>query len=316
MRCMSWHSRAITKAVDLAMARTRTAEADAAREVSFWMKAMLVVSIAAVLGLTLASWSIARNIVRSTSVLIARVEELANGQGDLSARVSIDSGGELGRLAAGINATIAKMETIVERTRLAEEMMLRAEKMNTVAGMAAGMAHEINNPLAGMMQNAELALSRIHPEHPPNRQAAEEAGTTMDAVHAYMNLRGIPTMLEAVRASGERAAGIISNMLQFSRNNPAEHERHDLRHVLDQSIELAASDFDLKKHYDFKNIEIVREYAPDMPDIPCRATEIQQAILNLLKNAAQAMPGRGERNDPPKIIVRAHRDAGQRMHRS
>jgi signal transduction histidine kinase len=91
-------------------------------------------------------------------------------------------------------------------------------------------------------------------------------------------------------------------MLQFSRRADTTMEIISLAQILDQALELAASDYDLKKKYDFRSIEIVKDYQ-DTPRVPIVSVEIEQVILNLLKNAAQAMIA----NPPdrmPRIIFR------------
>src|SRR6476620_248963 len=119
-------------------------------------------------------------------------------------RVSID----------GKNYVVAIGIDISERKR-AEASLLESEKMRTVAGLAAGMAHEINNPLAGMLQNAQVILNRLCDDTPANRRAADDAGTTVDAVQSFMRTRGVLDMLQAIRAAGERGATVVANMLSF-----------------------------------------------------------------------------------------------------
>ena len=76
-----------------------------------------------------------------------------------------------------------RIDDVTEKVRL-EEIMIQSEKMLTVGGLAAGMAHEINNPLAGMLQNAEVMRSRLgnHFDIPANHRAAEEVGVPMGAI--------------------------------------------------------------------------------------------------------------------------------------
>ncbi|MCP4676237.1 MAG: histidine kinase, partial [Deltaproteobacteria bacterium] len=122
----------------------------------------------------------------------------------------------------------------------------------------AGMAHEINNPLAGMMQTANVLASRLTGDLPANARAAEQAGVTMVRIHAFMEARAIPKMLKRLHASGARAAEIVTNMLCFARKSDDTASNHNLAELLDKCVELSSVDYDLKKKYDFRQIEIIR----------------------------------------------------------
>jgi len=104
---------------------------------------------------------------------------------------------------------------ITERNRVAETMV-QTEKMASVGGLAAGMAHEINNPLGGIMQSAQVLAMRLRPDAPANLAAAGRAGCPMEALQAYFEDRQLPQLLEDVRESAKRAAAIVSNMIEFS----------------------------------------------------------------------------------------------------
>ena len=153
--------------------------------------------------------------------------------------------------------------------------------MLSVGGLAAGMAHEINNPLASIMGNAQVMETRLLLPVPHNQDAAREAGITMEALHKYLELRGIPKMLGSIRGSGAQAAQIVSNMLSFSRKSDSVLVPEDLAALLDKTLELASTDYDLKKNYDFKKIQIVREYESDLPKILGSSSKLQQVFLNL-----------------------------------
>jgi len=126
----------------------------------------------------------------------------------------------------------------------------------------------------------------------------------MENIHAYLTRRGVREMLETIRESGQRAAEIVASMLSFSRNDEGEIRDAVLAELVDRSVELAQNDFDPNRRFDFRNIQVVREYDRKLSAISCRPGEIQQVLLNLLKNAAQAMPDRGPRSDPPRITLR------------
>ncbi len=211
--------------------------------------------------------------------------------------------------AGGGVGVVLRIVDITERVHM-EEMMVQTEKMMSVGGLAAGMAHEINNPLGGILQGVQNAQRRLGEDLPANRQAAEEAGTTLDALRGYMQRRGIPATLEGIRQSGLRAARIVANMLEFSRRSESSRMPCDVVSLLDKAVELAESDYDLKKRYDFRKISIVRDYEPDLPSVNCAATEIEQVFLNLLRNAAQAMGGALRDGVAPALRLSVRREDG------
>ncbi len=191
-------------------------------------------------------------------------------------------------VANGIEGAVIRVEDVTERVRL-EEMMIQSEKMLSVGGLAAGIAHEINNPLAGIIQNVQVIKNRMSDVLPKNRTVAKECGTTMEALEAYVEKRGMSRMLDSVMDSGMQAARIVDNMISFSRRNDARFAQHDLGVLLDKTVELAEKDYDLKRKYDFRRIEIVREYNNTTPKVRCEANKIQQVFLSILRNGAYAM---------------------------
>jgi len=179
-----------------------------------------------------------------------------------------------------------------------------------VGGLAAGMAHEINNPLGGILQSVQNILRRISPELAANHEAAEKCGTDLKTIRTYLKDRRIIQFLQGIRESGERAAAIVSNMLNFSRRSESRMAPANPADLVNRAVELAGHDYDLKKKYDFRQIEIVRDYAPDLPRLPCTETEIEQVILNLIRNAAQAMAEKNYQSEKPciRLILRQEGD--------
>ncbi|MEJ2638864.1 MAG: PAS domain S-box protein [Desulfosarcinaceae bacterium] len=190
--------------------------------------------------------------------------------------------------AEGEKGAVIRFDDVTERVRM-EDTLVQSEKMLSVGGLAAGMAHEINNPLAGMMQSISVVQQRLAAELPVNRKAAEASGTRLAAVRAYMRARGIPELLATVQEEGRRAAAIVQNMLSFARKGDDQWSSQDLSEILDAAVELASTDYDLKKKYDFRLIDIAKEYAADLPLVPCEKQMIQQVFLNILRNGAEAM---------------------------
>ena len=205
-----------------------------------------------------------------------------------------------------IPGAVIRIDDVSERVRL-EEMMIQTEKMLSVGGLAAGMAHEINNPLAGILQSIQVIRNRLDRKFSRNAEVAEACGTDIDRISAYIEQRGLLPMFDALNESGNRAAAIIENMLSFSRQSESRQAPHHIGDLIERTIELASNDYDLKRNYDFRKIEIVREDEQELPFVPCSATEIQQVLLSLLKNSAQAMfedPG----CDHPRLILRTRKE--------
>lgn len=208
----------------------------------------------------------------------------------------------------GVDGAVIRIDDVTEKVRI-EEMLIQSEKLLSVGGLAAGMAHEINNPLASIMGNTQVLQTRLLDTLPQNIQAAEEAGISLESLRTYLALRGIPKMLESIRASGSQAAKIVSNMLGFSRKSDSILMPEDIGFLLDKTLELARTDFDLKKKYDFKKIRILREYEENLPKVLGSSTKLQQVFLNLFRNGAEAMSGKVyPEGEGPCFTLRAYRN--------
>jgi signal transduction histidine kinase len=202
----------------------------------------------------------------------------------------------------GSEGAVIRLDDVTDRVRI-EEMMVQSEKMMSVGGLAAGMAHEINNPLAGILQNLQVIRNRITLHTDRNTAAAAKAGTSLEAIQAYMESRGLMNMIESISEAGLRAAKIVDNMLSFSRKDEAHFSPNSLEEIIERSLELASNDYNLKKRFDFRHVKIIRDFDSVDP-IPCEASQIQQVLLNLLTNSAQAMAGQKNRKSEPQIKVR------------
>lgn len=206
----------------------------------------------------------------------------------------------------GIEGVVIRMDDITDQVRM-EEMMIQSEKMLSIGGLAAGMAHEINNPLAGMMQNAQVIYNRITQDIPANEDVAREIGISIKDIRTYMEKREILKKLAMINETGSRAALIVKNMLGFARKSDAVIEPQDLSQLLRKTIELAKSDYNLKKQYDFKQIEIVEEFEP-VPPVRCDRNKLQQVFLNIFKNGAEAMFELKNTPVEPRFILRVYRE--------
>ncbi len=144
----------VERAVQIARERNESEEKMAQGNTRFWFLAMIVISIATVLLTALGGWWMARGIVRATGSLLARVQEMAAGESDLTARVPVETHDELGLLAEGVNATIAKTQTVVRRIREASVQLL-----STAAEIAAAARQQETTVQTLSSSTAEIAAS-------------------------------------------------------------------------------------------------------------------------------------------------------------
>ena len=198
---------------------------------------------------------------------------------------------------------VIRIDDITQRLSL-EEMMVQSEKMLSVGGLAAGMAHEINNPLGAILHNVQNIRRRLSPDLPKNLEHAEQAGVELDVVNRYLRSREVPQLLDGIQQAGARAAKIVTHMLSFSRRSNRQMAPCDLPALIDQAVEIAGNDFDLTIGFDFKGQAIVRQFDPQLGPVPGTANELEQVLLNLLKNAAQAIHLREDDREPGRIILR------------
>jgi len=210
-------------------------------------------------------------------------------------------------VADGVEGAVIRVDDVTSRVRI-EDIMIQTEKMLSVGGLAAGMAHEINNPLGGILMGVNNIMRRVSPDLQKNRDVALECGIELERLNEYMERREIPKMIEGIRELAVRATGIVGDMLSFSRASSSRHEPVSLADIIEKTVSLAAHDYDLKNNYDFRKIEIIREFDPDLPPVPCVAVEIEQVLFNLLKNAAQAIAAKKEEGEKPRIILRLRRE--------
>ncbi|MEN8148687.1 MAG: ATP-binding protein [Planctomycetota bacterium] len=198
------------------------------------------------------------------------------GSLDLSHRLPADRRDELGNLAQAFNDMTGRLQQAQEKIRnftasleekveektkelqAAQLSMLRAEKMAAIGRMAAGVAHEINNPLTGVITFATLLKRRT-----------EDPGSSED--------------LDTIIEEAHRCSNIARGLLDFSRGGVLSTREVRMNRLLDRTLGL------VEKQAAFHNIEIVREYDPDLPAVTLDEDRIGQVILNLVMNAAEAM---------------------------
>ncbi len=208
----------------------------------------------------------------------------------------------------GLSGAVLRIEDVTQRVRL-EEATFQATKMISVGRLAAGMAHEINNPLGSIMQGTQVLQRAFDLQNLHTLNYLDRCSLDPESLARYVEMRGLNEYFEGIRAAGSRAAKIITDLLSFSHDRAADFSLCDLNMLANQTLDLARTDYDLKTRYDFRNIALVCEFAPDLPPVLCDGPQIQQVILNLVRNAAQAVveKSKSEATYQPQLTLRTQR---------
>jgi two-component system NtrC family sensor kinase len=219
-------------------------------------------------------WIVVHRPVRELTAGMRRV-----AAGDLQYRLPVRRDDELGDLATSFNKMAAEVggvhATIEEQVRRktaelerVHKTLLHSEKMASIGKLAATVAHEINNPLFGILTYARLLLRQL----------------------AKCDIAGRDEMAEQVQTierESKRCGELVKSLLTFSRQAPSIREPNDLNTVVHRAVVLVQHKLALQ------NIELHEVLGSDMPPVLCDANQIQQVVLVLMMNASEAMPKGG-----------------------
>jgi two-component system NtrC family sensor kinase len=199
--------------------------------------------------------------------------------GELEYRLPVRGNDELGDLATSFNkmtVEVAGVQAKIEeqvRRKTAElervyKTLLHSEKMASIGKLAATVAHEINNPLFGILTYARLVKRDLLKREMPGRDDLTE-------------------QMETIERESKRCGELVKSLLTFSRQAPSIREPNDLNTIVHRAVLL------VQHKLAMQNIELQEKLGTDLPPVLCDANQIQQVILVVMVNASEAMPKGG-----------------------
>lgn len=266
---------------DLSLAKADVQLAQSSRQMLFYTAAALLL-------IAVLSWFTIWNVVgRPVSALQRATEHLTNG--DLGYQIQLHSNNdEIGALARSFNEMSHRLQSehdqnvtwthkledrVEQKTRelkRAHEHALNTEKMASIGKMAAVLAHEINNPLSGILTYAKLTRKWM---------SHEDGGAS--------RRQDISDSLDLIASESRRCGDLVKNLLTFSRTNPMNLQPTCLNQVIEQSLRLVQHQLELGA------IHLQLKLDPALPRVSCDGTQIEQVLLALIMNAIDAMPQGG-----------------------
>ena len=217
--------------------------------------------------------------------LIAGTHRVAGGE--LDYRLPVRSRDEIADLAESFNRMTAELAEA--RARLLEQTqnaLAGSEKMAALGKLAATVAHEVNNPLFGILTYAKLCRREVA------KSALDDEAR-----------KGLIEQLEVIERESRRCGEIMRNLLTFARQAPQRREPNQLNELVTRAVKLMHHQFEMQ------GIDIETALAPDLAAVECDAGQVQQIILVLLVNAAEAMAQGGRL----RVSTEAVADGGVRL---
>ena len=168
---------------------------------------------------------------------------------------------------AELNIAHKELGTYVQRLKENQEQLIQTEKLTSLGQMAASIAHEVNNPLAGVLVYTQLLTKKIAGGNIPKEIALD--------------------YLSKMDSALTRSTKLIRSLLDFARQSPPTLREIELNDVVNQALDLTAHSAELQ------HVEVIRELAPSLPKLTADFDQLQQVCTNLILNAIQAMPEGG-----------------------
>lgn len=244
----------------------------ASREI---LNRLIVVALGLLVLAVVLSLAGSRRITRPVERLVAATRTLAKGKFDV--QVQVESNDEIGALSTSFNLMAGELRDREVALTEAHTQLIQSEKLAAFGQLGAGVAHEVKNPLAGILACAQFSLRKADPETPVHRN------------------------LTLIVKETKRCKSIVDNLLRFARQEKAVLEPMDINRAAEDAMEIVNHQLELHK------VKLKRDLGDDLPTIRGNANQLQQVLMNLMMNAQQAM---GELGGTVTLVTAIADDGG------
>ncbi|MBN2030160.1 cache domain-containing protein [bacterium] len=238
------------------------------RRETMWM--FIGITLAGVVVAFIGSTLLAVHILKPIKHLVFASHQLA--EGNLTHKVPIESQDEIGELAMTFNFMVDSLKNRDEQLKTyTQQKIMESERLATIGQLAAGVAHELNNPLGGILVYSHLLLEKMESDDPKKEQ------------------------LEKIVTQATRCKDIVKGLLDFSRQTEPKLDLTNVNELLQSTLSL------VENQSLFQNIRIVKKFHPNLPKTMLDKAQIQQVFINIILNAAESMGEKGKLTITTKV---------------
>ena len=220
---------------------------------------LMGVSFALLIASVLLSLFWSRRITRPLEKLSDATKEL--GRGEFNIHIERTSNDEIGHLAESFNQMASELSIREKALNEAQAQLVQSEKMAAFGQLGAGIAHEVKNPLAGILGFAQLSLRKTEKDSPLHKNLLQ------------------------IEKETRRCKTIIENLLKFARQEKVQYAATDINRVVQDSIDIMGHQLGIHQ------IKVEKDLSANLPEIMANGNQIQQVLMNFMLNSQQAMNG-------------------------
>ncbi len=221
---------------------------------------LIILSLTLFLATALISVFLAYRLTRPLELLSEAAREVGQGKFDIS--IKITSNDEIGLLSGSFNEMTSELRDREEALDKTQAALVQSEKMSAFGQLSAGIAHEVKNPLTGILGHTQLSLHKLEEQHPARKN------------------------IVIVEKETKRCTTIINNLMKFARREEIQRRPLEINHIVKEALAI------VEHQMTISHVKLQLDLADNLPPTPGNDNQLQQVLMNFAINAQQAMNGK------------------------